>query len=74
MRTLSDEQLYFLHNSLTIFMIVICLLIIYLGIKIKNNNYKLYISSLLKDCGYKDINSTYKCSFYKPLISENLIN
>jgi len=39
-----------------------------------NNNYKLYISSLLKDCGYKDINSTYKCSFYKPLISKNLIN
>ena len=39
-----------------------------------NNNYNLYISSLLKDCGYKDINSTYKCSFYKPLISENLIN
>ena len=40
----------------------------------KDNDYKLYISSLLKDCGYKDINSTYKCSFYKPLISENLIN
>ena len=40
----------------------------------KNNNYKLYISSLLKDCGYKDINATYKCSFYKPLISTNLIN
>jgi len=39
-----------------------------------NNNYKLYISSLLKDCGYKDISATYKCSFYKPLISENLIN
>ena len=39
-----------------------------------DNNYKLYISSLLKDCGYKDINSTYKCNFYKPLISENLIN
>ena len=39
-----------------------------------NNNYKIYISSLLKDCGYKDINSTFKCSFYKPLISENLIN
>ena len=39
----------------------------------ENNNYKLYISSLLKNCGYKDINSTYKCSFYKPLISENLI-
>ena len=40
----------------------------------KNNNYKLFISSLLKNCGYKDMNSTYKCSFYKPLISENLIN
>ena len=40
----------------------------------KDNDYKLYISSLLKDCGYKDINNTYKCSYYKPLISENLIN
>ena len=39
-----------------------------------NNDYKLYISSLLKNCGYKDVNSTYKCYFYKPLISENLIN
>jgi len=39
-----------------------------------DNNYKLYVSSLLKDCGYKDISATYKCSFYKPLISENLIN
>ena len=39
-----------------------------------DDNYKLYISSLLKNCGYKDINATYKCSFYKPLISENLIN
>jgi len=40
----------------------------------KDNDYKLYISSLLKDCGYKDISATYKCSFYKPLISINLIN
>ena len=40
----------------------------------RNNDYKLYISSLLKDCGYKDISDTYKCSYYKPLISENLIN
>ena len=39
-----------------------------------NNQYKLFVSSLLKDCGYKDINSTYKCSYYKPLISTNLIN
>jgi len=40
----------------------------------KENDYKLYISSLLKDCGYKNTNDTYKCSFYKPLISQNLIN
>ena len=39
-----------------------------------NNNYKLFVSSLLKDCGYQDVNATYKCSFYKPLISANLIN
>ena len=39
-----------------------------------NNNYKLFISSLLKNCSYQDINATYKCSFYKPLISVNLIN
>ena len=40
----------------------------------RNNKYKLFVSSLLKDCGYKDMNSTYKCSYYKPLISVNLIN
>ena len=39
-----------------------------------DNDYKLYISTLLKDCGYSDINDTYKCLYYKPLISENLIN
>ena len=33
-----------------------------------------FVFSLLKNCGYKNINSTFKCSFYKPLISENLIN
>ena len=40
----------------------------------RNNKYKLFVSALLKNCGYKDINSTYKCSYYKPLISINLIN
>ena len=39
-----------------------------------DNDYKLYVSSLLKDCGYKDMNDTYTCSYYKPLISKNLIN
>ena len=38
------------------------------------NDYKIYISSLLKSCGYKNISDTYQCSYYKPLISENLIN
>ena len=40
----------------------------------RNNKYKLFVSSLLKDCGYKDVNSTYVCTYYKPLISLNLIN
>ena len=40
----------------------------------RDNKYKLFVSALLKDCGYKDMNSTYKCSYYKPLISLNLIN
>ena len=40
----------------------------------KENNYKLrFIFSLLKKCGFSNLNSTYECSFYKPLISENLI-
>jgi|TARA_B110000438_G_C15773660_1_gene633065 hypothetical protein len=41
----------------------------------KKDMYRLrFVFSLLKDCGYKDIDSIYECSFYKPLISENLIN
>ena len=41
----------------------------------RDEKYKLrFVFSLLKNCGYKNINSTYECSFYKPLISENLIN
>ena len=32
------------------------------------------ISSIAKDCGYAEMNETYKCSYYKPLISKNLIN
>jgi len=40
----------------------------------RKNKYKLFVSSLLKDCGYQSVNSKYKCSYYKPLISFNLIN
>tara|TARA_B100001175_G_C19214250_1_gene497391 strand:+ start:68 stop:631 length:564 start_codon:yes stop_codon:yes gene_type:complete len=32
------------------------------------------ISSIAKDCGFAEINETYKCNYYKPLISKNLIN
>ena len=32
------------------------------------------VSSIGKNCGFKSMNDTYKCNFYKPLISQNLIN
>ena len=32
------------------------------------------ISSIAKYCGYSDFKENYKCNFYKPLISSNLIN
>ncbi len=32
------------------------------------------ISSVTKNCGYLTMNDTYKCNYYKPLISQNLIN
>ena len=38
------------------------------------NRYNFMISSILKGCGFKNINSFYECKYYKPLISLNLIN
>ena len=32
------------------------------------------ISSITKNCGFSNMNDTYKCNYYKPLISQNLIN
>jgi len=32
------------------------------------------ISSITKNCGFSSMNDTYKCNYYKPLISQNLIN
>ena len=32
------------------------------------------ISSIAKSCGYLDLKENYKCNYYKPLISNNLIN
>jgi len=40
----------------------------------KNNRYNFIISSILKDCEFKNMNSLYECKYYKPLISINLIN
>ncbi len=32
------------------------------------------VSSIVKNCGFSQMNDTYKCNYYKPLISQNLIN
>ena len=32
------------------------------------------VSSISKDCGFVSMDDTYKCNYYKPLISQNLIN
>ena len=32
------------------------------------------ISSIAKNCGHSTLKENYKCSYYKPLISNNLIN
>jgi len=38
------------------------------------NKFEFIISSIAKDCGYSSLNENYKCNYYKPLISNNLIN
>ena len=32
------------------------------------------VSSISKDCGFSSMEAIYKCNYYKPLISKNLIN
>ena len=39
-----------------------------------NSKLDFIISSIAKDCGYSSQKENYKCSYYKPLISNNLIN
>jgi hypothetical protein len=39
-----------------------------------NGNFDFIISSIAKDCGYSNLKENYKCNYYKPLISNNLIN
>ena len=40
----------------------------------KDNRYSFMISSILKNCEFKNMNSLHECKYYKPLISSNLIN
>ena len=39
-----------------------------------NGKFDFIISSFAKNCGHFKFKENYKCSFYKPLISSNLIN
>ena len=39
-----------------------------------NGKLDFIISSFAKNCGHFEFKDNYKCSFYKPLISSNLIN
>jgi hypothetical protein len=39
-----------------------------------NGKLDFIISSLAKNCGYSKLSENYKCSYYRPLISNNLIN
>ena len=39
-----------------------------------NGKFDFIISSIAKNCGHYEFKEHYKCSFYKPLISSNLIN
>ncbi len=39
-----------------------------------NGNLDFIISSIAKNCGHSSLKENYKCDYYKPLISNNLIN
>ena len=40
----------------------------------KKNKLEFIISSIAKKCGYLNLEEKYNCNYYKPLISNNLIN
>ena len=40
----------------------------------KKNRLEFIISSVAKKCGYLSLEEKYNCNYYKPLISQNLIN
>jgi hypothetical protein len=39
-----------------------------------SGKFEFIISSIAKNCGYSQLKENYKCNYYKPLISNNLIN
>jgi len=39
-----------------------------------NGKFNFIISSIAKNCGHSSLKENYKCNYYKPLISNNLIN
>jgi hypothetical protein len=39
-----------------------------------NGKFDFIISSIAKNCGHSSLKENYKCNYYKPLISNNLIN
>ena len=39
-----------------------------------DGKFEFIILSIAKNCGYSQLNENYKCNYYKPLISNNLIN
>jgi hypothetical protein len=39
-----------------------------------NGKFEFIISSIAKNCGHSQLKENYKCNYYKPLISNNLIN
>ena len=39
-----------------------------------NGKFNFIISSIAKNCGHSGLKENYKCNYYKPLISNNLIN
>ena len=45
-----------------------------LALYLSDGKFDFIISTIAKSCGYLDFNENYKCNYYKPLISNNLIN
>jgi hypothetical protein len=39
-----------------------------------NGKFDFIISSIAKNCGHSRLDENYKCNYYKPLISKNLLN